>query len=141
MANISSELRDEVLKSSDHQCEYCRTPERYSGIPLEVDHIIPQSVGGLTEADNLCSACRTCNNAKRTAQTGIDPETDGEVSLFNPRTEKWSEHFAWSKDNPATITGLTATGRATIQRLRMNNKIIVIARSAWRKAGWTPPTD
>lgn len=141
MVYIPSELRDEVLKRSDYQCEYCRTPERYSGIPLEIDHIIPQSAGGLTESDNLCSACRTCNNAKRTAQTGVDPETDEEVSLFNPRTQKWTKHFAWSKDNPAVIIGLTGTGRASIGRLRMNNKIVVMARSAWRKAGWIPTSD
>lgn len=36
MVYIPSELRDEVLKRSDYQCEYCRTPERYSGIPLKL---------------------------------------------------------------------------------------------------------
>jgi hypothetical protein len=40
------------------------------------------------------------------------------VALFHPRNEVWSEHF--ELDGPL-IVGLTATGRATIQVLRMND--------------------
>ena len=39
------------------------------------------------------------------------------------------------------IIGLTATGRATIAALRLNNPEIVAARSLWVQAGWHPPRD
>jgi hypothetical protein len=34
---------------------------------------------------------------------------------------------------------LTATGRATIAALRLNNPETVAARSLWVQAGWHPP--
>lgn len=62
------------------------------------------------------------------------------LSLFNPRTEKWSSHFKFSEDF-TTIMGLTASGRATVALLKMNNERVVKARSGWRKLGWNPPID
>ncbi len=37
--------------------------------------------------------------------------------------------------------GLTATGRATIQRLKMNRPAVVGARKEWLEAGWHPPNQ
>jgi hypothetical protein len=39
-------------------CAYCHSSEQLLGIPLEVDHIIPTSLGGKTEFRNLCLSCR-----------------------------------------------------------------------------------
>jgi hypothetical protein len=62
------------------------------------------------------------------------------VPLFNPRTQTWALHFAWSADG-TEIIGLTATGRATVVALRLNNDEIVGARSLWVQVGWHPPED
>ncbi len=59
--------------------------------------------------------------------------------LFNPRTQQWSEHFAWSLD--ATKVQGTAIGRATVAALRMNNPIVVAARYRWAINDWHPPQD
>jgi hypothetical protein len=67
-----------------------------------------------------------------------DPLTGEIVSLFNPRTQRWSEHFAWSVD-ATKVEGVTAIGRATITSLRMNNSVIVAARYRWAISGWHPP--
>lgn len=46
-------------------------------------------------------------------------------------------HFQWSADG-ARILGLTATGRATIEALQMNNDLIVSLRSLWVLLGLHP---
>ena len=43
--------------------------------------------------------------------------TDAVVSLFDPRRERWEDHFIRQE---ALILGLTPTGRATVELLNMN---------------------
>jgi len=105
---------------------------------MEIDHILPESAGGATTLDNLCLACVGCNTFKYNFQTGIDPATDKESALFNPRTQSWSDHFNWSND-ATLVVGLTATGRATVERLRLNRRDILASRQLWVAAGWHPP--
>jgi len=59
------------------------------------------------------------------------------VQLFHPRTQRWTEHFQWSFDG-THIEGLTATGRATVSLLRLNNEHILAARRFWVEAGQWP---
>ncbi|NEO34641.1 MAG: hypothetical protein F6K36_30495 [Symploca sp. SIO3C6] len=63
-----------------------------------------------------------------------------EVNRFNPRTQEWNEHFAWTLDD-TKIQGLTSTGRATVVQLKLNNPLIVEARFRWKINGWHPPDD
>ncbi|MFN2219805.1 MAG: HNH endonuclease, partial [Anaerolineae bacterium] len=72
------------------------------------------------------------------ADQGADTDTGRLAALFNPRTQHWSEHFAWSQEG-TRILGLTASGRATVEALRLNNPNIVLARRLWVLAGWHPP--
>jgi HNH endonuclease len=104
------------------------------------DHILPRSKGGETTLQNLCLACRSCNEFKSDATQGNDPLTGETVPLFHPRLQEWAEHFAWSPDS-TKVEGLTAIGRATTIALRMNNAIIVAARWRWAISGWHPPVD
>ena len=139
MTRLSARLRGAVVSRAEGRCEYCRT-QQVIVIAMEIDHIVPQSVGGLTSLDNLCLACPTCYDFKHDYQTGIDPETQQEVALFNPRTQQWADHFAWDNDF-TVLVGLTPTGRATVNRLHMNDPIVVSARRVWVAAGWHPPED
>lgn len=134
---LTHEQRKLVFERSNYHCEYCKTPEKYSGLPLEIDHIIPQSLGGADDLDNVCSACRTCNKHKSNTLIGIDPETGSEITLYNPRKQQWKSHFKWS-DDFSQIIGISAIGRATIARLHMNNTLITSTRKIWHDAGWTP---
>ena len=88
--------------------------------------------------ENLCLACRTCNEYKSDTTEAIDPLTGELLALFNPRQQSWKEHFQWNNDASA-IEGLTAIGRATIIALRMNNAVIVATRKRWFAIGWHPP--
>jgi hypothetical protein len=53
-------LRMEILKRDNYSCQICgSTPE--GGASLEVDHIQPYSMGGLTIAENARTLCKQCN--------------------------------------------------------------------------------
>lgn len=82
----SENLRELVRQRDNNRCAYCLTGEANSGIPLTVDHIIPTSKGGQTAIDNLCLACRPCNEFKAGSIEAQDPLTGEIALLFNPRT-------------------------------------------------------
>ena len=140
MTAVSQALRNQIEEADRHRCCYCQTSEANSGIPMTLDHIKPVSKGGETSFGNVCLACRTCNEFKGDQTEAIDSLTGESVPLFNPRAQKWADHFEWSADG-ARVEGLTAIGRVTALVLRMNNLTIVAARSRWAGSGWHPPAD
>jgi len=139
-AYISVELRRQVREDANAQCGYCYAPEAFLGMPLDVEHLIPEALGGPTTQENLWLACTRCNDFKGNRIDGLDLSTGLCAPLFNPRGQDWTEHFAWSLDG-SHIEGRTATGRATVEVLRLNNDFIVIARQFWVEAGRWPPQD
>ena len=139
-AEMPAALRREVRTRARSRCEYCQTAEWLSGIRGEVDHIIPRSQGGPTTGANLCLACVSCNGHKQSQTHARDPESDVEVTLFNPRQQLWREHFAWSEDG-TLIQGLTPCGRATVVALQLNHALIVAARSIWASIRLHPPQE
>lgn len=118
-----------VARRANHRCEYCRAPESTSNSAFEVDHIVPVSQAGSDELANLALACRACNLSKSGGQLGRD-EAGNEIPLFNPRTDRWKDHFDWDLER-GEILGLTPTGRATIEHLRMNEPRQISARLIW----------
>jgi 5-methylcytosine-specific restriction endonuclease McrA len=102
-----------VARRARHQCEYCHAPEKISNSAFEIEHIEPVSRGGTDASSNLALACPCCNGHKSAATTGWDDDTAAEVSLFNPREDRWDEHFAFDVDT-GTIHGMTPPGRATV---------------------------
>ncbi len=133
---IPTKLRAQIEQDAGHRCGYCLSDETLTGIPLSVEHILPEALGGETIQTNLWLACRPCNEYKGTHAE--DQETGKEVPLFNPREHKWHEHFEWSQDGCYMI-GKTPIGRATITALRLNRKLLVNARKRWVIVGWHPP--
>lgn len=103
-----------VAKRAGYRCEYCQSQELILGMPLEIEHIMPISVGGKTKENNLCLSCPRCNRYKGVQVDGYDADTDTVVTLFNPRKDKWQDHFVWSSDGLYVI-GLTAEGRVTAE--------------------------
>ena len=142
---IPKSLYEAVRQRSRFQCEYCHYPELLSSAPLSIDHIQPKSLGGSDDLNNLALACRRCNERRYNFTTGIDLETETEVALFNPRSQQWSDHFIWSAD-ALQIIGRTSTGRATCNRLDLNDErreepFIQNARQQWVAGGLHPPKD
>lgn len=135
---IPAALRERVLAEARGRCAYCRSAEALLGVTFEIDHIVPQSAGGETSADNLCLSCPTCNRYKAARQTALDPLSGENTFLYQPLMQRWSDHFAWSDDG-AVIIGLTSAGRATIAALRMNRPVLMQMRHYWVTLGLHPP--
>ncbi|MCA9870164.1 MAG: HNH endonuclease [Caldilineae bacterium] len=140
MATLPNSLRQHVFVRAEHRCEYCHTSRRVIGMPLVVDHIIPKALGGTDDPSNLCAACYRCNEYKGAKTHDLDPVSGEFVPLFHPRLNLWREHLVWTNGG-THIAGVTATGRATVLALRLNNDHIVEARVLWIARQWHPPVD
>lgn len=104
--NASQKLQDQILQRDHYHCRYCgcrlidrkvmqafvdklasplltrgRKNVEKHGVILAtwpyIDHVVPHSLGGRTEADNLVSSCYSCNFGK-------DSYTCEEVGIANP---------------------------------------------------------
>ena len=139
-AYISATLRRQVRADAGNRCGYCHSPEWLTGMPLEIEHLLPEAAGGLTIRENLWLACHRCNEYKGARIQAYDPVTEEQVRLYNPRTQSWRAHFSWSLDG-AKIIGVTPCGRATVKALQLNNAYVVEARRFWNVAGWHPPVE
>lgn len=56
------QLREYLLEKWMRQCAYCKK----TGLPLQIEHIVPRSRGGSDRASNLTLACEACNSRKGT---------------------------------------------------------------------------
>jgi hypothetical protein len=110
--------RDLVRRRAAERCEYCRLHQDDNELVHHVEHIVAKQHGGSDDPNNLALACHRCNLHKGPNLTGIDPQTGLVVPLFHPRHDRWPEHFVFLG---ARIEGLSATGRATVQVLAMND--------------------
>ena len=57
---IDKNLQWQVFKRDGYRCQYCGK----TGVPMTVDHYMPQELGGETKAENLKTCCRSCNKRK-----------------------------------------------------------------------------
>lgn len=62
--------------------------------------------------------CTLCNQHKGTDLASLDYETEAIAPLYNPRQDRWVEHF---RLNGPQIIPLTPTGRATVRLLQFNH--------------------
>lgn len=94
---------------------------------FHVDHIIAkQHLDEVTDDPNsLTWSCSTCNYRKGPNLVSIDPVTNEQSRLFNPRSEQWDVHFSLVD---SVIVGLTPVGRATARLLGMNAPRLVRLR-------------
>lgn len=135
MSDIPKSLRTKVVARSKSRCEYCQIPTEGQIAWFPIDHIIPRNQNGETCLENLALSCPRCNGHKWAFDQAADPKSGAEVSLFNPRTQKWDDHFRWNCDGSLSIEGQTPTGRATVDRLKMNDPEILEIRSLLAELG------
>ena len=137
MSDIPSSLHTQVVLRAGQRCEYCRLSQLGQEATFHIDHVLPRAAGGPTTADNLALACVSCSLRKWAKQSAPDPDSGEEVPLFNPRTQRWTDHFRWEGER---VVPLTATGRATVIALAMNRPLVVAIRQEEAARGRHPPT-
>lgn len=73
------QLREYLLAKWQRRCAYCKM----SGIPLQIEHLVPKSRGGSDRASNLVIACDLCNKRKgtRTAEEFGYPEIQAQARV------------------------------------------------------------
>ncbi len=136
---LSKHQKRRIIERAKNYCEYCLSPANLSVSPYTVEHIIPQSKDGKTELENLAFCCPGCNGHKYNKTEGIDATTNSLAPLFHPRQQKWHDHFAWSKDC-LEVVGITSTGRATINTLKLNRPELQNLRRILFTVGTHPPS-
>lgn len=137
---VPAALRQRVARQARYRCGYCLTAEEVVGAAMQVDHMLPEALGGLTEEENLWLACSDCNTFKSDHTSPVDPLTKDTVALFNPRQHRWREHFAWTAEGDY-IVGQTPIGRATVAALKLSRLLLVRARRLWVRIGVHPPAE
>lgn len=114
---MDKNLEAEVRRRAGNRCEYCQIPESLFDVRHEIDHVIARQHRGATVPSNLALCCGRCNLHKGPNVAGVDPVSRSIVPLFNPREDRWTEHFRW---NGVLLDGITPTGRATVDVLAIN---------------------
>lgn len=80
---IPNEIKRRVWQKCEYKCYYCKTShweikkladERGIKAFMAIDHIIPQSMGGGENEDNLVLACWRCNSEKSNNKIWVEGE-------------------------------------------------------------------
>lgn len=143
---ISKQTERRIREDAHQRCGFCQCQQEYSFYRLTIEHIIPRSNFAPNDPQmhaesNLWLSCQTCNSHKSSKTHATDPVSGEQVSLFNPRTQDWNDHFQWSEDG-VSVVGTTPIGRATVTALKLDSDPTAIrARTHWVRVGWHPPKD
>ena len=129
-------LRQVLQERAGHRCEYCKVHAAIQRATFHLDHVRPSSRSGGDDPDNRAFACPTCNLSKSDRVALSDPETGELVPLFNPRQDRWSDHFRFEG---YVVVRLTPTGRALVAAFDLNSTQYIFIRSIEAGAGLFPP--
>ena len=126
MAHVPLALRRAVVARAGERCEYCGLAQAGQAAAFHLDHVLPTASGGETILENLALACVSCSLRKGAQRSAADPATGKPAPLFDPRRERWAGHFQW---RGTRVAGLTPSGRATAELLRLNRPLILAIRA------------
>ena len=127
--------RRQAAERAEAICEYCLIHEDDTHLGCEVDHIVSEKHGGQTMAENLAYACFYCNRHKGSNVASIDPISGELVRLFNPRMDKWSDHFQLQGGR---VEWKSRIGEATARLLGFNALERILERELLRAEGKYP---
>ena len=123
------EVRQYLLAKWEQQCAYCSA----TGLPLEIDHVIPQSRGGSNRVANLVMACRACNLAK-----GDKPLED----FLAGRPEVLARIQAQRKAPLKDAAAINSTRWAIYERLKATGLPVETGSGGltkWNRQNWALP--
>ncbi len=119
MSRIDAETRRIVAVRAQNVCEYCLLGEEDAFFRFQIEHIISRKHGGSSDLSNLALACIFCNRHKGSDIASTIPQTEKLTRFYNPRTDRWREHFLL---NEVLIKPITSIGEATVRILQMNHE-------------------
>jgi hypothetical protein len=134
-SDINEELRAEISQRASERCEYCLIHQDDAGFRHQVDHIVSRKHGGASVLDNLAFACVICNRNKGSDVASVEPRTGGIVRLFDPRHDRWVDHF---RIVGARIEPITDVGSTTVRLLRLNAPERILERRLLQSLGRYP---
>jgi hypothetical protein len=132
---IAADLRRLVVARAESLCEYCLIAENDTFFGCEVDHIISEKHLGPTEANNLALACVFCNQAKGSDVGSFHWESNAFVRFFNPRKDRWPDHFELIGSR---IQAITPIGEVTARILGFNSSERMLERRTLQDLGRYP---
>ena len=132
---VPASLRRLVASRAEGLCEYCLIHKHDTYFGCQVEHIIAEKHGGATAAENLAYAYALCNRYKGSDLGSVSPDTAQLVRFFNPRADRWSDHFRLAG---AEIVALTEIGAVTVRILAMNHPNRVAERQTLGAEGRYP---
>jgi HNH endonuclease len=132
---VNPEIRQVVAARANFVCEYCLIAEADAYFKHQVEHIISRKHGGSSDLENLALACVSSNRYKGSDIASLKPVTKEVVRLYNPRLDRWREHFRLTE---SLLDPLTEIGEATIRILQMNHDDQVLERRVLCRRGRYP---
>ena len=132
---IPAAMRRAVRERAHGSCEYCLLAEDDAYFPHEPDHITSLKHRGQSIRDNLVWSCFDCTRFKGSNIASLDPLSGDLVPLFNPREDRWYQHF---QIVAGEILPLTPMGRATAALLKFNLPQRVEVRASLAQANRYP---
>ena len=132
---VGATLRRLVEARARGSCEYCLVHESDTYLGCQVDHVVSEKHGGPTELDNLAFACTPCNRSKGSDVGSLTAEGVF-VRFFNPRTDRWEDHFCL---RGTLIEPRTAIGEVAAKILGLNATERLIERELLQRLGRYPP--
>jgi hypothetical protein len=137
-SEVSAALSRLVADRAYRVCEYCLVHEEDVYHGCEVDHILSGKHGGLTVVENLAFACFHCNRHNGTDVGSVSVRTGTLVRFYNPRLDRWKEHFCRDESR---IEAVTDIGEVTVRLLEFNHPERVAFRKFLSEAGRYPTVE
>jgi len=84
-----------IFGRDKNTCQYCG--KKFSKTELNIDHVIPRSLGGLSTWNNVVCSCFECNKKKG----GRTPERAGMKLVRKPVKPEWTPYAVFNFRHPA----------------------------------------
>lgn len=135
---IPPAIRRFVFERAAGICEYCLIHHDDAYHSHHVDHVVSRKHGGLTKVENLALACFRCNVSKGSDIGSLLEPPRRFVPLFDPRRQRWSDHFFLHE---IIIEPISDTGAVTVNLLDLNSVIRCSARQTLASFGRYPSIE
>lgn len=124
------EVREYLLNKWGRRCAYCGK----TGLPLQVEHIVPRACGGSNRVSNLALACEPCNRKKGTMSAAEFGHPEVQAQARQPLKDAAAVNTTrWALYRRLTATGLpveTGSGGMT----KYNRSRLGLPKTHWHDA-------